>query len=340
MGDEIITIGLNPAWDRIIEIDGINWNQHKIISSGKISPAGKAFNLNKVFAWLGEKNIAAGLWGNEDYNQMCRAASPLRKFIKFKFTKVPGRTRENITIVDTQNSRQIHLRSKSTLANNKSLKLLEKDLKKIIIKRSFPMFSGSMPENAALLVEYAKKKGSSVVIDTSGPALKKIVAKGGICILKLNLEELGELAGRKIKNETGAIISAAKKYLNKARFVLVSRGEKGAMVIFRKRTAEFIPQLCKNAPKKVLNLNPDDIIAISARCAGKKYPASNTVGCGDFLLAGFLHRFCPCIDNVIRALKDGVKVASAKAFGLDEKFSWPQVEKKLKVATQVRIFPK
>jgi fructose-1-phosphate kinase PfkB-like protein len=331
MGDEIITIGLSPAWDRTIEIDGTNWNRHKTISLQKTVPAGKAFNLNKAFAWLGEKNTAAGLWGSDDYAQMRRDTAHLRKFIKFKFTKVPGKTRQNITIVDTKNKRQMHFREKNTLTESKSLKLLQKNLRKIIIKRSFCFFSGSMPQNAVSLVEYAKKKSSTVVIDTSGPALKKIVAKGGICILKLNLEELGELAGRKIKNEEAVILSAAKKILNKAKFVLVSRGAKGAIVIFRKRSAEFIPQLCKNAPKKVLNLSPDDIIAVSARYIGKKYPVYNTVGCGDFFLAGFTHRFCPCIDNVIRALKDGVKVATVKAFGLDEKLSWPQANSKLKV---------
>lgn len=313
--DKLITIGLSPAWDRTIEIGGIDWNQHKIISSQKTVPAGKAFNINKALAWLGEKTTAAGLWGSDDYNQMQRDTAPLRKFINFKFTKAPGSTRENITIVDTKNKRQMHFRSKSTLANNKSLKLLQKDLRKIIIKRSFSIFSGSMPKNAVSLVEYAKKKGSAIVIDTSGPALRKIVAKGGICILKVNLEELAELAGRKIKDENNAIISAAKKFLSKSRFVLVSRAEKGAILVGK----EFI---------------------LSARYIGKKYPVYNTVGCGDFLLAGFLCRFCPLMRCSKNALEMGIKVAAAKAFGLNEKFTWRQVERKLKVATQARICPK
>ena len=106
-----------------------------------------------------------------------------------------------------------------------------------------------------------------------------------------------------------------------------------------RRVGIFIQERCKTVPAKILNSNAN-VISISASYTGKKYPVSNTVGCGDYLLAGFLHRFCPCIDNVIRALKDGIKVASAKAFGLDEKSPWPRLEKKLKVATRVRTFPK
>jgi 1-phosphofructokinase family hexose kinase len=316
MEDKIITVGLSPCWDKTIEINGINWNQHKIISSQKISPAGKAFNINKALAWLGVETTAAGLWGSQDYKQMQQMTALLRRFVKIRFTKgVPGSTRQNITIIDTAKKRQIHLRSKSTLANTNSLKLLKKDLQKIITKNSFCIFAGAMPDNAISLIESAKKTGAAVVIDTSGPALKKIVAKGGLYLIKPNVEELAELAGRKIKNEKTAIISAAKKLLNKSKFILVSRAEKGAILICK----EFI---------------------LSARYIGKKYDVYNTVGCGDFLLAGFLSHFCQRIDCSKNALEIGVKAATAKAFGLNEKLTWRQAERKFKIATQVRICPK
>jgi len=303
-GDKIITIGLSPSWDRTIEINGINWGQHKIISSQKRVPAGKALNINKALAWLGEKTTAAGLWGSDDYQQMRQTTIALRRFVKIKFTKVLGRTRENITIVDTKNKRQIHLRSKGTLATKESLKHLSNDLKKIVIKHSFCIFAGAMPDTAIPLIEFAKKKAIAVIVDTSGPALKKIVAKGGLCMIKPNIEELGELIGRKIKNEENEIISAAKKLLNKSRFIIVSRGKKGAMLIGR----EFV---------------------MSARYTGKKYNVYNTVGCGDFLLAGILSCFCPRIDCAKRTLECGIKAASAKAFGLNETLTWPQVNSKL-----------
>lgn len=313
MEDKIITIGLSPAWDRTIEIHDIHWNQHKNILSQKISPAGKALNINKALAWLGEQSTAAGLWGDEDFQQMkkfCRVGfSPRAKNarINIRLTKVPGQTRQNITIVDTKNKRQMHLRSKSTLANAHSLKLLKKELQKIIKKNSFAVFAGAMPNEAIELVEFAKKKAAAVIVDTSGPVLKKIVAKGGLLLIKPNIEELSELVGRKIKNEERDIISAAKKLLTKVKFILVSRGEKGAMLI------------C-------------DEYVLSAKYTGKKYPVYNTVACGDYLLAGFISCFCPRIDCAKRALEYGIKAATAKAFALNEKLSFRQVEQKLKIS--------
>jgi 1-phosphofructokinase len=342
--DKIITIGLSPAWDRTIEIAGINWNEHKIVSEQKLSPAGKALNINKALAWLGEQSIAAGLWGDDDFQQMKRFVETdgvrLNKKINIALTKVPGRTRENITIVDTKNKRQLHLRSKSTLANAKSIKMLKRDLQKIIVKHSFCIFAGAMPNDAIELVKLAKKKNATVIVDSSGPVFKKIVAKGGLFLIKPNVEELSELVGRKIKNEEKDIIAAAKKLLTKVKMILVSRGEKGAMLLFRSE-----PRL----------LGSGNVVAISAKYTGKKYDVCNTVACGDYLLAGFLsvtagkngtgsltaaqeQAEAKCLSQFFlneqlcaSALESAIKSATAKAFGLNEKLTWPQINLRFNV---------
>jgi len=319
MKNKIITIGLSPCWDKTIEIAGIDWNQHKIISSSKIIPAGKALNINRALAWMGTDSTAAGLWGSDDFSRMketllCHSRESGSPRVNLCFTKVHGQTRENITVVDTTNKRQMHFRNKSTLANSQSLKILKRDLSKIIVKNSFCVFAGATPNNAVALIEFAKKKGASVIVDTSGPALKKIVAKGGLFLIKPNIEELSELVGRKIKNEEVAIISAAKKLLKKVKYILVSRGDKGAMLMFNcRRTGDA------------------STVAIFAKYTGKKIDVCNTVACGDYLLAGFLNCFNSSPDNLKLALETAVKSATAKAFGLNEKLTWSQVQNRIEV---------
>jgi 1-phosphofructokinase family hexose kinase len=294
MEQKIITIGLSPCWDRIIEVKDINWGEHKIVSAQNTAPAGKALNINKAFAQMAQKSIAAGLWGCDDWNEMKQATADLKKFVQIRFTKAKGKTRENITIIDTAKKRQIHLRSRSNLADGKSIAGLNKDLQRIITKNSICIFAGAMPEGKILdktieLIETAKRKGAKIVIDTSGDALREIVAGGRLFLIKPNVEELGELVGKKIPNEKGAITAAAKKLLKKSEFILVSRAHKGAILISK------------------------DVI-LSARYAGRKYAVYNTVGCGDFLLAGFIGGFCET-GNVRKALERGIKAATAKAFG-------------------------
>jgi fructose-1-phosphate kinase PfkB-like protein len=340
MKNKIISIGVAPAWDKTIELAGIDWNEHKTVSAQTITPAGKALNINKALSWMGVESTAAGLWGSDDFEEMknyCRVGFSPRgnsAKINIKLTKVPGRTRENITVVDTVNKRQLHLRNKSDLANAKSMKMLKGDLQKILKKNSLAVFAGAMPNEAVELIELAKKKAGAVIVDSSGPTFKKIVSNGGLFLIKPNVEELGELLGRKIKNEEKEIIAASKKLLTKVKMILVSRGEEGAMLI----SNEFV---------------------ISAKYTGKKQDVCNTVACGDYLLAGFLGvianiplSFQSTSSRVIArspneiwttkqsqpteqlfasALSSAIKSATAKAFGLNEKLSWKQTQRKIKV---------
>ena len=180
-----------------------------------------------------------------------------------------------------------------------------------------------MPDDAIDLIELAKKKNANVVVDTSGNVLRKIVSNGGLFLIKPNIEELSEIIGRKIKNETKEIITVSKKLLKKTKFILVSRGEKGATLIFNSGTQSSD---CSN------------IRTISAKYIGHKHPVYNTVACGDYLLAGFLSvvasqakQFLYSEQICASALRIAVVSATAKAFCMNETLSWRQAMEKLKV---------
>jgi len=57
---------------------------------------------------------------------------------------------------------------------------------------------------------------------------------------------------------------------------------------------------------------------------------SSTVGCGDYLLAGFLAGLQDAGDPEA-ALATGLKVASARAWGWTETRSWPQADSEFQV---------
>ena len=146
IGSKIITIGLCPCRDTVCQLDGVDWGQHKVISSASSRPAGKALNISRALAWMGTKSIAAGLWGREDYEQMLRAMRPLQGSVKVKMTAVDGSTRRNITVVDTVNNREMHFRAVSRLASRKALRKLKADLQAIVNRnrsrmRRFPKYA-------------------------------------------------------------------------------------------------------------------------------------------------------------------------------------------------------
>jgi len=307
--NSIVTIGLSPAWDITCRGRNLDWGLHQVIDEQTILPAGKALNVSKALAWIGQKNIAAGLWGRDDHSQMLTAVKSLWPSIRVKFSAVAAPTRKNITIVDSANNKEMHLRDKSQLVSARTLKKLQTDLKAIVNKGSICVFAGTMPEGGLLddvvqLVEFCKSRGAKIVLDTSGHPLKEIINTGSLWMIKPNVEELRELLGEQVKDGPVSLAKAGRTLLDKVEIVLISRGAKGGVVVTKDG-------------------------AWQGRCTGRAKVIS-TVGCGDFLLAGFLKgmKDGTSIDD---ALKTTIKVATARAWDWTEKKSWPDAQSNIHV---------
>lgn len=307
--NSIITIGLSPAWDITCRGRNLDWGLHQEIDEQTIWPAGKALNISKALAWMGQKNIAAGLWGRGDHGQMLAAVRTLWPSIRVKLTAVAAPTRKNITIVDSANNKEMHLRNKSLLASAKALKKLHADLEAIVHKGSICVFAGTMPggeflDDVIRLVELCKSRGAKIALDTSGPALRRIVDTGAVWLIKPNVEELCELLGDQVKDGPVSLAKAGRKLLDKVKVVLISRGAKGGVVVTKDG-------------------------AWQGKCAGRAKVFS-TVGCGDFLLAGFL-KALEGGSGTDLALKTAIQVATARAWGWAENMSWLDVKSRIKV---------
>ena len=292
----IITIGLSPCWDITCCVAGIEWGDHKNLLSKTSQPAGKAMNISRALAYLNIKSTAAGLWGKTDYQQMIDEIRPVSRSINIKMTKAPGRARQNITIVDTKNKREMHLKTSSTLADTDTLKSLRKDLTGIVTDDSVCVFAGSMPtgplmDDVLKTVKHVLTLGGQVVLDTSGEPLRCIVEQGGLSVIKPNLDELSELLGSQVEDTADAITKVASTLLDKVEIVIVSRGQKGAIAI----TADGV---------------------VNAKCVSSGQ-AIHTVGCGDYLLAGFLAGMVECGD-IKFAMEKAIKTATARAWGKDD----------------------
>ena len=332
IGSKIITIGLCPCWDTICQLDGVDWGQHKVISSVNSRPAGKALNISRALAWMGTKSIAAGLWGREDYERMLRAMRPLKGLIKVKMTAADGSTRWNITVVDTVNNREMHLRAVSRLASRKALRKLKADLQAIVSRGGVCVFAGAMPEkqfwgDVVRIVNCCRRSGAKIAVDTSGDALREIVNSGPvrqiagsyrIWLIKPNVEELRELLGKQIEDRPAGLAKAGSKLLDKVEIILISRGKEGAIVVTKKGAWQG-----RCAP----------LLSCESKKGGGR--VVSTVGCGDYLLAGFLKGLKDKSD-VGFALKTAIKVATARAWGWTEEMAWEDAEKRIEVSLRER----
>ncbi len=262
---------------------------------------------------MGSKNTAGGLWSRGDYEQMREAIGDLRGHIDICMTAVEGQTRRNVTIVDTHNDREMHLRAESGLAGTKSLRLLTDDLGRLVGEKAVCVFAGAMPQgelldDAIVMIDNLRKRGAGIIVDTSGLALKRIVDLGDIKIAKPNVEELSELVGYSVADSTEAIAAAAKGLCDRVRTVLVSRGRKGALAVGADRVLSGVVKTEQDA-------------------------AVSTVGCGDYLLAGFIGGLADTGGDERQALERAVKAATARAWGWHDKMEWSEVQKTIEVET-------
>lgn len=311
---KIITVGLCPSWDLVCRFEGIEWGEHKLADSVTCRPAGKAMNVSRALAWTGQKNTAAGLWGRDDYEQMRKAMRELRGLVTVKMTAVEGITRRNVTVVDTANDREMHLRFRCELASAATLRQLEADLKGIVGKDSICVFAGRMPEGRLLeqvvrIVGDCRARGARIVVDTYGEALRRIVDTGLAWMIKPNVAELRELLGEDVADKPASLATAARRLLDKVEIVLVSRGKNGAVVV--------TPQG-----------------AWHGRCLGRGRVLS-TVGCGDYLLGGFIKGLTET-SNPGSALGIGLKVATARAWGWTEEKTWIQAQRQIQIDMGVK----
>lgn len=305
----IITIGLSPAWDVSCRGKDLDWGRHVEIDEQVVRPAGKALNVSYALAWLGWQSVAAGLWGREDYTQMKSAVRRLGGSIQTRMTAAPGSTRRNVTVVDTRRHREMHLRLRSELASSPTLQRLNRDLKKLVRKGDTCVFAGAMPgvhllEQAVDLVRTCRHCGAHVVVDTHGPVLASIVDAGLASVISPNVEELRELLRRAVQDTPARLAVAARPLLERVSTVLISRGAEGALVVTKDG-------------------------AWTGRSRVRR-EALSTVGCGDYLLAGFLAGLQDTADPPA-ALATGLKVAAARARGWTETGTWPQVDRKIEV---------
>jgi 1-phosphofructokinase len=303
----LITIGLAPCWDITCRASRWRWGRHDAIEHQTARPAGKALNVCRALAELKIPSLACGLWGRDDLPAVAETLRGLRPWLQCRFTGVPGHTRYNVTLIDSARRREMHLRAPNTLLDGRALRRLAITLERLIVPGSICIFAGALPadehfDSLMALIRVCRQKRARIVVDTSGPALRKIVETEPLWLIKPNVEEFRELIGHDVPDRPDSLYRAAQALLPGVANVLISRAGHGAMLV---------------------NACGCRLTAVTIQ-----KPVQSTVACGDYLLAGFLacwlktRRFTTAIDAAVR-------IAAFRAWGLTDQPDWPALAKTL-----------
>lgn len=264
----IVTVSLNPAIDRVLEVPNFTLGQHQVGTEVRRTPAGKAVNVSRVLAALDVPSIATGFLGKENRDAFDEVFDD--PHISDEFFMLPGRTRENVTISDPNAAQETHVRQTGLSVSPEALERLRRKLVLLARQDSVMIFSGSLPPGvtpgafAQIIGELASQK-VKVAVDTTGEALASVAHKT-LWLVKPNSSELALLVGRKLGDISDHLAAAAELATN-IHHVLYSRGAEGAYLF------------CGST-------------ALHAFAPIDRERVRNTVGCGDTLVASFVAAIC------------------------------------------------
>lgn len=284
----IYTVTFNPALDYVMNVKNLSDYDINRAENEKIYYGGKGINVSAVLKELDIPSVALGFVGGFSGNELVRLMNEDR--IQSDFVELQsGRTRINVKI---RSSKEIDINADGPkIPEDKIDELFEK--LNTLCDGDFLVLAGSIPSSLphdiySGIMEKLQNKDIKIVVDTSGEALLNTL-KFKPFLIKPNHHELGEIFGEEM-NTTEKVIEYGKKLQDMGAVnVLVSRGEKGAVLI-----------------------DENGKVHIASAVTGRLV---NSVGCGDSMVAGFIAGYIQSGDYEY-ALKLSVAAASATAFSV------------------------
>ncbi len=233
----IITVTMNPAIDKTVEIDSLVHGGLNRISKVTKDAGGKGINVSKTIKALGGESVATGFLGGETGASI---RSILKKLvIQEDFVNIESETRVNTKVVETDGC-VTELNEKGPSISNDSMQVFLDTLDKYLKKDQILILSGSIPNGVPkdiykYLTERAREKGATIFVDADGELLANaLLAKPDI--VKPNKDELEKYMGRAL-NSAEEVVEAGVKLLEKGvKTVIISLGAGGAYFINKEHT--------------------------------------------------------------------------------------------------------
>lgn len=229
----IVTVTMNPAIDKTVEIDalqpgGLNRIQHVEYDAG-----GKGINVSKTIKELGGESVAVGFLGGNSGRTIENVLN--QKGIKNDFVWVDQETRTNTKVFE-KNGELTELNEPGpVISPGQSRQLMEK-LSKYAGAETLFILAGSIPSGVdtdiyAQIIRMVHERGGKVLLDADGKLFREAL-EAVPDIIKPNRVELEEYMGIDYRASEKELLSAAEKFLEKGiETIAVSMGKSGAMFV-------------------------------------------------------------------------------------------------------------
>ena len=287
----ITTVTLNPAIDKVVEVNELTLGQVHRVSNQVVSLGGKSINVARILTGLSCKTKAVCYLGEKNIGEI--EALSKEDSIELDPIMLEGITRTNTKLVEPDKSyRTTDINEIGFSVNEEQLNAMTKLISDCADASDYLVVSGSLPQgvHVSYYKELALNLGSQtkVIIDADGEILMAAM-EGSPFLIKPNIHELESAVGRTLENDAD-IIEVCKELITTygITYILVSLGDKGSILVGA------------------------SLVLIAE---AMKVQVVSTVGAGDSMLAGFIYGLSECayeptVGQLKKALACGVASSS------------------------------
>lgn len=228
---KIVTLMLNPSVDVMLEFDEFIKTKTNRVKNQIEHMGGKGLNVSFVAKSFGLSVCATGFIGTDKANELAEILKDAE--IENAFVEVEGKTRTNYKLMDRKESSVTEANGQGFGVSEEKIAELNAALEKALDGADILVLTGSLPSGIdvdfyAKCIEKANARGIKTVLDASGDALKLALPKKPYAI-KPNIDELSELSGKTLTDETEIAGMMNKLTDDGIGIVTVSMGGDGAM---------------------------------------------------------------------------------------------------------------
>lgn len=229
----IYTVTLNPAVDKEMVVPAIEFDTVLRSRGSRLDWGGKGFNVSRMLMSLGTLSVALGFAGGRSGELLQDGLNSLG--IDTDFIWVGGETRTNVSIVTEAHNQYVKVNEPGPVISAEEQTVLKEKVESLAHRDDWWVLAGSLPPGVppsiyADLIHNIQAVGASVILDTSGEALRLGCAARPF-LVKPNDTEAHNLTGLPVR--TAAEIAEAAKAIQAAGVsnVIISLGKVGALLV-------------------------------------------------------------------------------------------------------------
>ncbi len=199
----IITVTLNAALDKTLEVPNFTPGRRHRTVDQKTMPGGKGVNIARAIKRLGQPVIATGIAGGATGNRIVDALNA--ESILNAFVRIREESRTNTAVLDPTTGLHTEINERGPTISLHELELFREKLLYLAKGASVCVFAGSLPRGLepdvyAGLIRGVRKLGVVTIVDTDGEPLRHAV-KAEPSVVSPNELEAEELVGHEFHDE-------------------------------------------------------------------------------------------------------------------------------------------